>query len=176
MREWKVLPTDPKFLELTDEQIDFLLTGMNLDSEDEARARKGYDPNMSYDTEDDSFWNVSEEEFQPIKEWQDEGDIAQQVEDLLGVESTRKLRARFKTEQEYAEYLENGGAKAKEMYVDEKIQESLAKAYEEARMIEKFGKKSTKPETDISNQVKLDKNVIKEAQELFNSMDDDFEI
>lgn len=179
MKEFNVLPTDERFQALTDDQIEFLAWGMVIDNEEQSLARKGVDPSQSYRDDEADFWDIHEKDFQPKREEHDEADIANQVEELLGTESTKKIREKLKTQQEFNDYLENGGEMAKQVVTDKYIEESLKKALAEAKARENMS-----PEQRAKSEVKraqepmskLEKETINEAIDAFNDMDNDFSI
>lgn len=86
MKEFKVLPTDPRFYELTSDQMAFIQMQWHLDMEHAKKAREkahkqmvGYDPEFEEDNpdkdqyEDPDFeeaWNSSDDDISE-EEWEE---------------------------------------------------------------------------------------------------------
>ncbi len=180
MDEFKVLPTDDRFKNLSDDQIGYILENMILDRKEEDRARRGLDSKNFYEDEDDSFWNVDMDDFVALKEEHDETNIADQVNELVGKESMKKAKERFKSTEEYNQFLEEGGKLAKQMQVDSYIEEKIKAVYEEAEQMERAKANGTEvPKREGAINLKpTEVDTIKEAVDLFNGDDgdDDFYI
>ena len=175
MEKFNVLPTDERFQNLSNDQIGFILESMILDRKEEERAMKGLNSKNHYEDEDDSFWNVPMEDFVALKEYHDESNIANQVNELVGKESMQKAKERFKTTEEYNQFLESGGKLAKQMQVDNYIEDRLQAVYDEVAELEKAkanGVEAPKREGQV-NLKPTEVDTIKEAIDLFDGEDDD---
>jgi len=175
MEKFNVLPTDERFQNLSNEQIGFILESMILDRKEEERAMKGLNSKNHYEDDDDSFWNVPMDDFVALKEEHDESDIAEQLNELVGKESMQKAKERFKSTEEYNQFLESGGKLAKQMQVDSYIEDRLQAVYEEVDEIQRAkanGEVIPKREGQI-NLKPTEVDTIKEAIELFDGDDDD---
>lgn len=136
---------------------------------------KGLNSKNHYEDDDDSFWNVDMKDFVALKEEHDEENIAEQVSELVGKETIRKAKERFKSTEEYNQFLEKGGKLARQMEVDSYIEDRLKAVYEEVAEIEKAqanGKELPKRE-GVANLKPVEVDTIKEAVDLFNGDDDD---
>lgn len=181
MKTFNVLPTDDRFTSLTDEQIGFILSNMAYDNKIEERIRKGINPDSYFEDESDNFWDTPHDEFEALKEDHDEEAIANQVESMTNQEDLAKIRARFKTSQEWTEYLESGGKAAEEVEKESYIQEQLKKLFDDAESLNKAGisKWGETQEEKLGIQdemVPLDEDSIQDAIALFNGDDDDFKM
>lgn len=185
MDHFKVLPTDERFTNLTDEQLAFIIESMTLDAKERELAYKGVDKNNYFEDDDDSFWDVPIEEFEVLEEGHDAEEIKRQAQELVGRENLRKVRERFKTTHEYNKFLEEGGKLARQVESDRIQQEQLKKVYEEARQLEeaKAGGKVVERDVKDSYEPKMskeEKETIEEAIRLFegehptSADDDDF--
>lgn len=175
MEKFGVLPTDERFQNLNDEQVGFILESMRLDNKEESLAARGVDAKNHFEDDDDSFWNVPIEDFVALKEEHDEQDIAKQVEELVGKESMQKARERFNSTEEYNKFLESGGKLARQMEVDNYIDERLKSVYDEAKELEEAqaqGRPINRKEHEI-NLKPTEVDTIQEAIELFNGDEED---
>lgn len=172
MKEFKVLPTDERFLNLTIEQKAFILENMELDAKEHSRALKGLSSKDVYE-DDEKFWDKPYSEFNPA-EGVDQKNVATQLDNLFEKEDVAKAKARFKNTEEYVKYLDEGGEHAKRMVTDNYMEEQLKQAYEDVERINKYKgqmvREEEKPEKIMS---KLEKETIKEAVDLFNKEEDD---
>ena len=106
MKEFKVLPTEKRFQDLTYEQMDFIIASMNRDSWLEYQASKGQQ-HMDNLVEDDdtSWWDTSHDEFDPVPDFLDAEDLAKQVEDKMSDLEKEQRQNRFDAEMEDEEDL-----------------------------------------------------------------------
>ena len=185
MDHFKVLPTDERFKELSDEQLAFIMESMSLDIKERELAMKGVDKNNYFEDSDESFWEVPLDEFNVLEDGHDAEDIARQAAELVGRENLRKVRDRFETTQEYNEFLEKGGKLAREVESDRIQQEQLEKVFKEARELEEAKSGGKIIDKDIRDNyepklAKKEKETIEEAIRLFEGEhptsedDDDF--
>jgi hypothetical protein len=200
MKEFKVLPTNPDFQNLTDAQIEFILYSMQEDHKERERARKGLMVDSQfYDTDyEQDVMGKDIKEWDVLKEGHDADEIAKQVNLMTKPEDQKNLSSKFDGLGEYNEHLEQGGKTGREAEVDDFIKRQLKVAEDRARDLEKAGKKGRlvddrdRPEasgdamTDESKFGELDKTVMDRAIEKFESKekrdkndpdpDDDFSI
>ena len=139
MKEFKVLPTDERFTNLSDDQIGFILGNMIYDNKLENQARKGVNPESYYEDEEEEYWTQDIKDFEALKEEHDELDIAKQVESLTNKEELAKVRERFKTTEEWNDFMEKGGALAERAEKEKYLQEKLTKMYEEVEELNNAG-------------------------------------
>ncbi len=168
MKEFKVLPTEQRFQELTGQQIDFIISSMNYDHRLQERARKGLDVNSTLEDNDESWWYASHEDFEPIVEGHDEEDIARQVQEKLSEADRKSLRDRFDSELEYQEYLNNGGEDFYKDSLKEHIQKNLDNLRDEA----KEGKFKEEKMTRTDN---MSMDEIQNAIDIFDDNEDDMD-
>lgn len=194
MDKFQILPTDERFEALTDAQVGFIMANMSQDVKEENLRRKGISPDSHFEDDDDSWWEQPHNEFEALKADDVEEDIAAQVDSMTRVDDLEKVKARFKNNDDWVKYLENGGAEAKKMATEDHIQEQLKKVYADAAEadkagISKWGKSEIRDEEQKANQKlgELKDGDIQDAIDLFNgdteddgiirpSMDDDFSI
>ena len=172
MDHFKVLPTDERFKNLTEEQVTFIMESMMLDNKERELAMKGVDKGNYFEDSDESFWEVPIEEFNVLEEGHDAKEIARQAAELVGRENLRKVRDRFETTQEYNEFLEKGGKLAREVESDRIQQEQLEKVFQEARELEeaKLGGRAIEENIRDNYEPKMtkkEKETIEEAIRLF---------
>ncbi|AXY83986.1 tail tape measure chaperone [Staphylococcus phage Terranova] len=98
MREFKVLPTDPNFKNLDSYQIQFIIESMNLDAREMERRSKGYDSTVEDD--DTSWYDESQEEFEPVPDFLDAEDLAKQAYDRLSESERIKMTERAEAEED----------------------------------------------------------------------------
>lgn len=104
MREFKVLPTDPNFKNLDSYQIQFIIESMNLDAREMERRSKGYDSTVEDD--DTSWYDESQEEFEPVPDFLDAEDLAKQAYDRLSESERIKMTERAEAEEDDEEAIE----------------------------------------------------------------------
>lgn len=106
MKEFKVLPTEKRFQDLTYEQMSFLIESMNRDSWLASQMAKGkqHMDNLVED-DDSSWWDTPHDEFDPVPDFLDAEDLAKQVEDKMSDLEKQKRQERFDTEMEDEEDL-----------------------------------------------------------------------
>lgn len=186
MKTFKVLPTDPNFLALTDAQIDLMIHSMNEDAREAELARKGLTVDSEhYDSSfEDDVWNKDDGEWDVLREGHDADKIAQQVQALTRKEDQSNLDKRFDGLDEYNEYREAGGKTSRETEVEQYMNKRLEEAYEKARDLDasrgssKLIDDKDRPEAKGAlgdNMANLDKEAIEQSIALFNSDDDDFD-
>lgn len=166
-KEFKVLPTDERFQDLTDEQYGWIMKNMQIDADIERRRAKGQDPNEAFQDYDEEWFGAKESEFEPLKDSHDEEEIAKQVDELTNAEYLQKVRAKFDNEEEWLEYVKSS-REGKLAHDEQLVKEKLEEAYEEARRREK-GIKPTKEDKPQVTQESVSNESIKNALDLFNS-------
>lgn len=176
MKTFKVLPTDERFTDLTDEQIGFILGNMIYDNKQEEWARKGVKPGSQFEDPEDDYWDKDDEDFEVLKTNHDEEDIAKQVETLTGQENLAKVRERFKSAEEWSQFLEEGGALAEKVEKQSYIQEQLEKLYKDAKDLEdagvsKWGETQEQKLGLDTGSESVDLNEFQDALSLFNGED-----
>lgn len=192
MEKFNVLPTDESFMALTDLQLGYIMGNMTQDIKEENLRRKGVNPDSYFEDEDDSWWNQRAEEFTPLKEEDNEEEIARQVEAMTSKDELEKVRARFKNTDEWTKYLEEGGKDARKMAAEEHIQKQLVELYKDAAKASEMGEENwrnaiTEGEAEANAKLpEISKDNIQDAIDLFNGtgtddlilpdMDDDFSI
>lgn len=168
MKEFKVLPTDDRFKELTGHQVNFILSSMGYDNKLLERARKGIDINSTMEDTDESWWYASHEDFEPLVEGHDEEDIARQVQEKLSEADRKSLRERFDSELEYQEYINSGGEDYFKDSLKEQIRKNLENLYDEVNE-GKFKEEKMTRTDDMS----MDE--IQNAIDIFDSEDDNMD-
>ncbi|AEJ79731.1 RNA polymerase beta subunit [Staphylococcus aureus bacteriophage Sb-1] len=87
MKEFNVLPTEQRFKDLDDYQIEFIIGNMNRDvyehNKQLKQAQKGGKFDSQFEDDDSSWWNESHEDFDPVPDFLDADDLAQQMEAKL---------------------------------------------------------------------------------------------
>lgn len=192
MREFQVLPTDPSWLAMSNDQIEWMLRNMSRDTEEANRRKSGKELEDEFQDYDSSWYDQAHDEWTPLREGDDEQAIANQVASMTSPEDMAKLKARWEASQEVDEIQAKGGTTIEEDTINELIQNNLIKAIEEAKRIEKHGgnkwgeKTPIEIEEEKANQqfqTQLKQESIQDAINLFEgdeielpSQDDDFEI
>lgn len=153
MREFKVLPTDPRWLELTDEQIEFMLYSMERDVVEADRARRGIQVDGEYEDNDESWWYAEHDEFEALRDDHDEEDIARQVEDLTTEEDRERLRKRFADNEELNEIEDRFNQEAEDV-LESNLKAMFAEAKRlESKGIDNWGKESEAPDNQEPQEV-----------------------
>lgn len=129
MREFKVLPTDPRFQELTSEQIAFILSNME---EDIIQREKAFNKNKGDDEsfkDPDTSWY--EDEFTDIDYDIDYDKMEESVERIENEEAKRKR-------EQINEMLDEGNDTEKLQETELTVQNNIQKALEEAKDTERL--------------------------------------
>lgn len=129
MREFKVLPTDPRFQELTSEQIAFILSNME---EDIIQREKAFNKNKGNDEsfkDPDTSWY--EDEFTDIDYDIDYDKMEESVERIENEEAKKKR-------EQINEMLEEGNDAEKLQETELTVQNNIQKALEEAKDTERL--------------------------------------
>lgn len=166
MKEFKVLPTDQRFQDLSMHQINFIIASMNYDVKLQERANKGIDISTTIEDNDTSWWGTPHDEFDPIAEGHDEDDIARQVEERLTEAERKSMKDRFEDEIAYEEYIRNGGVDFEKESIKQIINNNLEELREEAQSGE-FTEGTTPTIQETSEED------IQEAINLFDEENDD---
>lgn len=193
MKTFHVLPTNPDFRNLSDEQLDLILFSMEEDYREAELARKGLRVDSEYmDTSfDEEVWNRDVGDWEVLKDGHDPDDIARQVNELTREEDKENLMSKFDSLDDYNKYLEEGGKTVRETEVEEYMNRQIEAAMEKAKMMAANKNKNKGfvddrdlPEVQESNKQnlgELDKATMDKAIALFNDEnkdddDDDFTI
>lgn len=192
MTKFNILPTDPRWLDMTTTQIEWIILNMFRDEEEASRKGRNAKLDGEFEDYDDSWYDTPHEEFTPIREGDDEAEIARQLEAITSVEDKIRLKARLEASDELDEFRDQGGTTIEEDITNSIIAENVRKALEEAKRIEKYGntKWGEKSEIELEEErknmefsSKLEQGNISDAIALFEgkemglpSIDDDFEI
>lgn len=194
MKQFNVLPTDPRFRELTKEQIDFILYSKELDIKEQDRARRGMALDAEFeDYEADEWWNASHEDFKALKDDHDEEDIARQVNALTSEEDRKIIQQKLKDYAEFDASVADGHKTFEEEAISAVLNDNLTKLFADAKKLEEQGvnKWGDKTDLEIAEEKvdielgKMDSKTITSAIELFHGIeeevvhpnqDDDFEI
>lgn len=129
MREFKVLPTDPRFQELTSEQIAFILSNME---EDIIQREKAFNKNKGDDEsfkDPDTSWY--EDEFTDIDYDIDYDKMEESVERIENEEAKKKR-------EQINEMLDEGNDTDKLQETELTVQNNIQKALEEAKDTERL--------------------------------------
>lgn len=129
MREFKVLPTDPRFQELTSEQIAFILSNME---EDIIQREKAFNKNKGDDEsfrDPDTSWY--EDEFTDIDYDIDYDKMEESVERIENEEAKKKR-------EQINEMLDEGNNTEKLQETELTVQNNIQKALEEAKDTERL--------------------------------------
>lgn len=95
MREFNVLPTDDRFKQLTDLQIEFILYNMVQDNKEQELIAKGKRFDSHFEDDDNSWMEVDEKEFEVVPEFLDLDSINKQIEGRLSEEEKQRRQERF---------------------------------------------------------------------------------
>lgn len=98
MREFNVLPTDERFLKLTDFQIEFILFNMVQDAKEQEMLAKGKKPDSYFEDEDSSWIDAPEEAFEVVPDFMDLDSINKQIEDKLSEDEKRRRQESFESD------------------------------------------------------------------------------
>ena len=129
MREFKVLPTDPRFQELTSEQIAFILSNME---EDITQREKAFNKNKGDDEafrDPDTSWY--EDEFTDIDYDIDYDKMEESVERIENEDAKKKR-------EQINEMLDEGNDTEKLQETELTVQNNIQKALEEAKDTERL--------------------------------------
>ncbi|AAX92375.1 tail morphogenetic protein B [Staphylococcus phage Twort] len=95
MREFNVLPTDERFRNLTDLQIEFILYNMVQDNKEQELIAKGKRFDSHFEDDDRSWMEADEEDFEVVPDYIDLEDINKQIENKLSEEEKQRRQERF---------------------------------------------------------------------------------
>lgn len=125
MEKFNVLPTDDKFKQLDDFQIEFILTSMERDAWEIKQRQKGQQhyENLVED-EDTNFLNVPEEEFEVVPKFLDAEELYEQALNRLSESAKAKHEERLKAE------FEDGGQNEPDLH-HESIMEHIRRNIDE---------------------------------------------
>lgn len=165
MKEFKVLPTDSRFKELTGHQLSFILESLEYDNKIQEKINKGIDPRTVSEDMDTSWWDVSHEEFEPLVEGHDEKEIARQVEERLNESQRKAIKDRFANTKEYEEFIRNGGK-------DEDIESAKSHVKKQLELLRSENSSTdTQVKTNETVTSDMDMSEIQNAIDLFNGED-----
>lgn len=133
MEKFNVLPTNPDFQRLTTEQISFIIENMVLDNKEAALARQGKRPGEYFEDSDSSWLDEDINSFDPVRDDHQEEDIYAQVRAMSGQEEYERARERYRSVDEWNEFVESGGRAADDLEKERYYQEQLQKVMEEAK-------------------------------------------
>lgn len=153
MREFKVLPTDPRFKELTSEQIAFILSNME---EDIIQREKAFNKNKGADEsfkDPDTSWY--EDEFTDIDYDIDYEKMEESVERIESEEAKKKR-------EQINEMLEEGNDTEKLQETELTVQNNIQKALEEAKDIERLNNGEITDNEFTERQKRRDSQVVTE--------------
>ncbi|MGV3094579.1 hypothetical protein ACEE58_11380 [Streptococcus pluranimalium] len=185
MKTFNVLPTDERFRNLTDDQVELIMESMVEDARIAELHRKGLTVDAQYydDDFDEEVWSKPEGEWEILRPGHDPDEIYRQVQEITKSEDLENLDTKFDSLQEYNDYLEGGGKPVRETEVEQYINQRIAEAEDKARRLSYEGKKAIddkdRPKVADNNALSdnntsdLDKQAIDDGIALFNSMDDD---
>lgn len=149
MKEFKVLPTNEDFLNLTDNHIEFIAYSMEKDREEFERAKRGGIADADYQDYEQDWWYAEHDDFVALHKNHDEEDIAKQVQAITSPEDMAKLRARWDASIEADSIVANGGTTVEEDTINEMMQNNLAKVIQEAQRLEAHGVNKWGDKTDM---------------------------
>lgn len=174
MREFNVLPTDPRFQALNDEQIDFILYSMERDAIEIDRARRGIQVDGEFEDTDESWWYKDHEEFTALEPDDDEEDIAKQVDAMTTEEDMARLRERYRANEALDE-LEKTHANS----INDIINQNLKALFDEADRlnqegVSKWGDPIEKEEIEANRKIGgLESEGLREAVDIFEGKYED---
>lgn len=179
MDKFNVLPTDERFRNLSDYQMEMIFLSMEEDARQQNLRAKGLTVESDYfdSSYEDEVANKPDGEWEILKEGHDADDIARQVEEMTNAEELKKLYSKFEGLEEYNQYREEGGQTGREMQVSEYIKRQIEKAKERAREKEQgIVRDVDKPERPVVAKKNTEKNdkVIDEVMEMFESEEDEY--
>lgn len=168
MEKWHVLPTEKRFQELADEQLEFMMLSIAVSNKYADILAKGGDPDsMAVDTTyDEEISGKSGDDLVLLKEGHDEADISQQVNKLTTV----------KFQEQHVERIGGVVDELRENTSDEAIQKTsevtqyMEKQLEELRQEAKEMTDSYREKTADTTEHKN-----KELSEAFKDFDDSFD-
>jgi hypothetical protein len=185
MSQFKVLPTNDDFRNLTDAQLDLMIYSMQEDHREMELARKGLTVDSQYydSSFEEEVWNREVGDWEILREGHDPDDIARQVEAITRAEDAANLSTKFDSLEEYNAFLEAGGKTTRETEVEQHMNRQLEAALEKARRLEMVGGKGKLiDDRDIigegatqekDSQAELDKAAINKSIALFNADEED---
>lgn len=98
MKEFNVLPTEQRFKDLDSYQLEFMLESMSRDGEETKQLQKGKKFDSQFEDEDSSWWNTDHDEFDPVPDFLDEDDLAEQMEQRLSEKDKEERGKRLDAE------------------------------------------------------------------------------
>lgn len=150
MKEFKVLPTNKDFMNLSEEQIEFIAYSMERDNEELKRAQKGLTGDGSdYHDTDSSWWEADHDEFTALRNDHDEEDIAKQVQSMTTEEDMKKLRSRWDASIEASEIVASGGTTIEQDTIENFMEANIQRVVDEAKNLERQGINRWGDKTDI---------------------------
>jgi hypothetical protein len=185
MSQFKVLPTNDDFRNLTDAQLDLMIYSMQEDHREMELARKGLTVDSQYydSSFEEEVWNREVGDWEILREGHDADDIARQVEAITRAEDAANLSTKFDSLEEYNAFLEAGGKTTRETEVEQHMNRQLEAALEKARRLEMAGGKGKLiDDRDLigegatqekDSQAELDKAAINKSIALFNADEED---
>lgn len=181
MREFNVLPTDPRFQALTEDQVGFIMKNMEKDAEIRTMIARGQDPNSHFKDAETEWWDVSIDKFDPKGKLDiSDEEIYAQVEALTSEDDRKKLQDISEGNEEWAEYLEEEGNERDRITTESIIQEKLRQAQEDARRMTSAGESNwgkarmSEEEEERSDDFKpMTQEGIEEAYKLFEGEEEE---
>lgn len=186
METFKVLPTNPDFRSLSDQQVDLIIYSMREDHREIELARKGLTVDSEhYDTSfEDDVWNREDGQWDILKEGHDPDEIARQITALTRADDLKNLVSKFDSLTEYNDFIAEGGKTSRETEVEQYINKQLTEAQEKARKLTATGNGTRKAVIDDQDRPEaegpmndrlpdIDKAAIDKSIALFNADDDD---
>lgn len=173
MKEFKVLPTEKRWLDLSQLQLNWIIESMNRDVEAENLARSGKQQDEYFEDYEKDWLDVPDNEWTVVRDGDDEAAIAKQVEDITSPEDMAVLKARLEASEEADKEYEKSGTTIEEDSINEYIANNIQKAVEDAQRIEKhMGNETSKEKTESFKkeaefQNKISNKGVQQAMDLF---------
>lgn len=112
MKKFNVLPTDPRFKELTEDQITFIFANIINDNEDAKRAKQGLPPLAFEDVAFDSTFDYDGDvkDFELVPEWLDVDEFTKTVRDNAPKDETyeRKIKSLYEDKDKIQDTIDEG--------------------------------------------------------------------
>lgn len=135
MDKFKVLPTNPDFMALTENQIGFVLENMVYDANEKNRAQQARKGATFYEDQDTSWVDEDIKDFNPLRDEEDLEAIQEHINNSSTKEDYEQARARYQSVDEWNEFVESGGKHAEDLEKERYKQEQLAKLFGEAQQL-----------------------------------------
>lgn len=149
MKDFQVLPTNPDFMALTEQQIEYIAYSMEKDREEFVQSQRNMKQDADYTDYDDSWWTADHDSFTALRDDHDEEDIARQVNAMTSEKDKQTLRSRLDASYEADGIIDAGGTTVEQDSIQAIMARNLEKVLQEANELAKTGTNKWGEKTEI---------------------------